>query len=1080
MKYLRYNLLLVCLLSFSFQLLAQEWKTLRGTVKDAYGPLPGVNIVIMNENNRVLLGVITDGNGNFYLRVPEGEKLKVNFSFIGFKTHSIDYTGQETMNVTLQEDVKMLGEATILGSAQRNEMGVNIRNITGAVEKVTLERMEELPVTSLGDALQGKLANVDIVGGSGAPGAGSAIRIRGISTLSVSAEPLIVLNGVPFNTQIRDDFDFATASDEDLSGLVNLSPGDIESVEVLKDAAATAPYGSRGANGVLLITTKKGVQGRMTTTVTEKFSVNFEPERLRQLNGNQYVSLMQDELWNWGFDRYMDFDITQRLTQNGINFNPNFIYWKEYDQNTDWVKEISQTGLQNEVNVALSGGGERATYRFSVSHLTQTGTTVGTNYNRLNATLSLVYRFADNFRVETEMTYGQGDRDNTYYGNVRRVAMQKMPNMSPYMMEEDNKTRTNIYFSPNSTLQGSAGEKHYNPLAMVNEATNNEVNRNIRLGLNLNYNITRRFLYQGQFAFTVDTKDINKFLPQIVTGVYKDNALYNQSSTEESDQTRLYILNKLIYTRDFNGLLMTATGMVDLEVTSSASRSGANSGTASPGLPATGTGPIRAFSSSASTRRDVGMLLNLHFSYKERYLLGASFRYDATSVMDPTERWVGLPSVSLGWRMENESFMEQYRETVTGVKFRGSWGQTANRPSGTLAAAGRFTTEPSYGSMGAVGPSTMELTQLSYEIIDKWNAGVDVELYNGKYSATFDWYKNITNDLLQRSVPVPSHTGYSTVEWSNTGKLENSGWEIRLSVSDLNLTQNLRFDGNVNFSRNDNKILKLPDHVDYMQYPESIANRTYAITVSEGHPLGSFYGFKCLGVYSDQESVYVRDAAGAILTDVSGNNVHMRHEDREVRPGDASYKDINQDGVIDRYDIVYLGHAMPKFTGGFGLGLRYKGWRISGDFHFRLKYDVVNDTRMNLESMYNYDNQSVSVLNRWRYEGDVTAIPKAIYGRGYNTLGSDRFVEDATYLRMKSLTLTYNVPRAWLSRIGLSDCSFSVTGYDIFTWTRYSGQDPEVSIAGGMGSDGKFQLLGVDTALTPKPRRMAASLTVKF
>jgi hypothetical protein len=296
----------------------------------------------------------------------------------------------------------------------------------------------------------------------------------------------------------------------------------------------------------------------------------------------------------------------------------------------------------------------------------------------------------------------------------------------------------------------------------------------------------------------------------------------------------------------------------------------------------------------------------------------------------------------------------------------------------------------------------------------------------------------------------------------------------------MKVTKDLKFGVGVNLSTNINTILKLPENVKYFQYPETATNARYAQTVSEGHPMGAFYGFRCLGVYSDRDAVYARDPQGNLMYDVSGTPIHVRHEERLVSPGDAIYEDVNNDGVINKYDIVFLGNAMPEFTGGLSFSVEYKGWRLNTDFHYRLKYNVINNTQMTLERMYNYDNQSVTVLNRWRYEGDMTTIPKALYNRGYNTLGSDRFVEEGSYLRMKSLTLSYNLPKDVLSRWGIKQCSFSATGYDIFTWTDYSGQDPEVSINGGIDSGGNFIMIGVDNAQTPRPRRVSLNMTVKF
>ncbi|MDR1756751.1 MAG: SusC/RagA family TonB-linked outer membrane protein [Culturomica sp.] len=1089
MKLARYSLLVITLLVGSVQLFAQN-RILRGTIRDASGAMPGVHVYVLTENQRVLTGVISDANGEYYVSIPPGDGLKISYSFIGYKTQEIVYTGQTTLNITLEESSLALDAVTVMGSVSRNDMGVNVKNVVSSTERLTLEGIEELPVTSLGEALQGKLANVDIISTSGAPGAGSAIRIRGISSLSVSSEPLIVLNGVPYNTQLREGFDFATATDEDLSGLVNLSPSDIESIEVLKDAAATAPWGAQGANGVLMITSKKGAKGKMVTTVTEKFSLKFEPESIKQLNGNQYVSLMQDELWNWGFDTYMDFDKVRQLLRDGINFNPNYIYWKEYDQNTDWLNEITRdVSTSSETNVSLEGGGDRAIYRFSASYLTERGTTIGEDFNRVNATLYLLYNFTDNFSVQTEMMYGQGNRNQPFH-DPRSAALRKMPNMSPYFMEEDNVTRTGDYFTPYSTLQGNYDadpaddKKHFNPVAMVNESTKNTESRDMRLRLTLDYRITPNLRYLGNLSFSVNTYETHAFLPQIVTGVYKTSANYNLGTTNNDDNTSLYVSNNLQFNKTFfEKLHVSAAAKTDMQSSAAAAWNNKVSGSASPELSAPQTGGIiRELKSSSSERRTFSMMGSLHFSYLERYLLSGTYNYSASSVMNTNNRWLGMPSIGIGWRIDNEPFMANYKEMLSLLKVRASWGINGNNPTSGFPSAGRFTNEGYYGGLGAVGPTTMELSKMGWEKKEKQNVGLDLELFNGKYFFSFDYYKDLTKNMLQKKVTIPSHTGYTQIEYYNSGEMSNEGWEFRASANNIPLTENWRLNASMNISGNNNKILKLPDNKNFMQYPDKATNKEYAITITEGDPLGAFYGFKCLGVYSDPKAVWVRDRDGNLLPDISGNPIRMRHEEREVRPGDAHYQDMNQDGVIDRYDITYLGHAMPKITGGFGLGISYKQLRLQSDFHYRLKYDVVNDTRMHMESMDGYDNQSVAVLDRWRYEGDVTGIPRAIHGNAnhYNTLGSDRFVEDASFLRLKTLSLSYSVPRKRIERLGLSQLSLGLTAYNLLTWTNYTGQDPEVNINGGMNENGDFVLMGVDKSRTPVARRVSFNMTVKF
>ena len=1081
MNLMKHIVLIIGLTLAALSVQAQS-NIVRGTVRDAKETLIGVNVVVMNKDNRVYTGISTDMNGGYTLKIPSDLKdnLYITFSFIGYKTKKVDYKGQKVIDVTLEADAQLIDEVVVTGTASRNSMGVSYKNLTASVQRMEMKDVEELPVTSLGEALQGKMANVDIVSSSGAPGSGMSIRIRGISSLSTSSEPLIVLDGIPYETEISSDFDFATANEEDLSGLVNLSPTDIAMIEVLKDAAATAVWGSKGANGVLLITTRQGTVGKMTVTVNQKINVNFEPKAIKQLNGNQYISLMHDELWNNGLETSLSFGIASALTNPQINFDPNYQYWREFNQNTDWLSEITRNTVVSETNVSMSGGGDRATYRFSAGYLTELGTTIGTGFKRLNARLNLNYKFSNKFRITTGMAFSQGNRDNNY-SNPRDVAMNKMPNQSPYVMELDGVTRTNVYFTPDETLQGKYSST-YNPVAMARESVNNTLSRDINLNMDLLYDIIPQLRYTGTLGFNISTSTGNRFLPQSVTGVRKTDENYNRSETSAYDGTSLYIKNQLTYIKTFKSVhTITATALLDINDRNSASRATSVSGGGSPEISApTAGGIIRGFSSSSSHTRDFGVVGNLHYSYDNRYMAAVSYRYGANSTMNKENRWAGFPSVSLAWRLENERFMEPTAHWLYGCKLRASWGLNGRAPGGNFPSAGRFSTEANYGSEGSVGPSTMQLTNLKWEMVRKTNIGIDLSFFNELVYINFDWYKNLTTDLLQRNVKVPGHTGFGSISYFNSGKMSNEGWEFIGGVNDVLPSKDFSLTFNFNISSNKNVLVELPDNVNYMQYKDKATNGEYAQSVEEGHPLGSFYGFKSLGVYKDKNSVYARDANGNIQNDIAGNPVHMRHEEREVSPGDAIYQDVNNDGVINKYDIVYIGNSMPKFTGGFGINFGYKGLRLTTFFHMRLKYDIINRARMYSESMYNYNNQSVSVLNRWRYEGDETNIPKALYNRGYNWLGSDRFVEDGSFFRLKQLTLSYNLPKQWLAKSGISKLSVFATGQDLFTWTKYSGQDPEVNINGGLDANGTFQLMGVDDARTPRARKISLGLTLEF
>ena len=348
---------------------------------------------------------------------------------------------------------------------------------------------------------------------------------------------------------------------------------------------------------------------------------------------------------------------------------------------------------------------------------------------------------------------------------------------------------------------------------------------------------------------------------------------------------------------------------------------------------------------------------------------------------------------------------------------------------------------------------------------------MDLGLFEDKLACTFDVYDKTTSNLLQKSVSTPTTTGYSSVRYINSGEMTNKGWEVSFNWKAID-TKKFGAIFSLNVAQNINKIVNLP--VNIMDQSYTFANGNYANKVVPGDPLGSFYGYNYLGVYKNLADTYARDANGNVMKDISGNPVIIKNGNTQVKPGDAKYRDLNHDGVINQYDITYLGNAMPTLTGSFGINLRYKEWGLIANFYGRAGQKIINSARMSLENMYGSDNQSTAVLRRWRREGDDTDIPRALYGRGYNYLGSDRFVEDGSFLRLKTLTVKYSVPRKALQLIGLTQCDIYATAYDLWTLTNYSGQDPEVSLSTSV------YMLAKDTATTPKPIRVAMGLNLRF
>jgi len=1075
-------LVLVALLLITPWIIAQTIIT--GTVKDAKTKesLIGANVYVVNAENRSLAGCIVDFNGVYRLQVPNMSNLRITFSFVGFKSRTVPFTGQRSIDMLLEEEGMQLGSVEVTAArVERNTQGLSQRDIVGATQKVSLENLESAMVTNITEALQGAMANVDILTGAD-PGSGTYIRIRGTSSLTASSEPLFVVDGVPLPVDVSSDFNFATASSDDYGQLLNISPSDIESIEVLKDAAATAVWGSKGANGVLLITTKKGTKGRLTFSFNSKNEIKQEGNSIPMLNANQYVSMIQDAIWNTVSDIGQGDDAAANYlallyNTKEIGYDPDWVYFKEYSQDVNWLNLITQPGFTFDNNFSMSGGGDKADYRLSMGILNETGTTIGTSFERFSTSFNMRYKFSDKLNIATNYSFTSGVRNANFASNVRSQALTKMPNMSPYIIGNDGRF-TNEYFTPYTYFQGSyANQGLYNPVAMVHESTNRTGSVTSRMIFNLHYNFFAGLDYYGIVGFDARTTKTKKYLPQNVTGESFINRNVGLSTDGGSDNLYLTTENRLIFNKQFNeNHKLLLSGIFQTSDQTSSSYFSSTSGNASVGLtdPIIGSNTRNAAGGSGKViYRSVGGVFNAHYTLFGKYLFNAGYRLEASSSLSPESRWGGFPTIGVAWQLGDEQFIQQL-DFVSLAKIRVNWGQSGNSPTGSAPYVGAFSAIANgYGEMAAIQPIRINLTNLKYEVISQTNLGIDFGLFDNRLNITVDVYDKMTTDLLQRSVELPTSTGFPTVSFYNSGKMSNKGWEFRTDV-DIIRGKTWKFAFDFNIARNMNKILELPENKQFQNY--SFGNKRYAYKFVEGDPLGSFYGYKNLGVYQNIEDTYAHDLQGNLIYDINAKPVVMKNGNVKVYPGDAKYLDVNGDGVIDQFDIVYIGNSNPIFTGGFGLNMSYKKLGVVASFHGRAGQKVINQIRMDNEYMYGKENQSVAVLKRWRNEGDATDIPRALYDRGFNNLGSDRYVEDASFLRMKTLTIKYDFDRRLVEKMGITKLQLYVTGYDLITLNNYKGQDPEINLT---WADGVYPVF-IDRASTPKPMRIAFGLNLNL
>jgi TonB-linked SusC/RagA family outer membrane protein len=911
---------------------AQSSVVIKGKVTEegTLQPLIGVTVVEINNENRVLNGTITDVNGGFTLKISNSNA-SLRVSYVGFKTTEVKANGATYLSIVLSMESRGLDEIVIKGEGKKvgGLNPVSARDLTSSVQAIDMKDLEEVKVSNIGEALQGRAGNVDITMASGDPGAGMSIRIRGTASISGSKEPLIVVDGVPFEIQLDNDFDFAGVTQEQFSGLLNITPEDILNIQVLKDAAATAVWGSRGANGVILIETKRGKKGKNTFEYLYKLSINEQPKSIPLLDGWSYSMLQLEEIFNAGST-----EIPPELA-----YDKQFSDYYNYAQNTNWLKAITQTGFSNDHTFSMMGGGESALYRFSLGYLNQVGTTVGTDYKRLTSRFNLDYNVSSKLTISGDLSYTYGDNDMSYQDNdswnsIRGVAYVKAPNMSIYQIDPDGK-QTSHFFTPESNFQGQ-GYEWFNPVAMADLGVWNTKEHRLRTKMQLKYNIIQGLVFTSFVAYDMGNRIEDKFLPYLATGSNWTSTYVNRASGMDLQSSSLESQSQLVYNYS-KGTAHKITGM--LAFTMSDKKNGwyygSTSNTPSPYIqdysqPA----PIYWLGDAYSQNRMIAFLGFVHYSLFDRFLFQLNARREGSSRFGYDSRWGTFPSASVAYRISSESFMKNLK-FVNELKLRYSYGVNGNQPGSSYGYFNRFGTGGEYIDMPVVVPVNIQLDNFRWERNAQFDYGIDFQGFNNALELHFDYYKQRSSDLIWEQLSLPSTSGFP-VTTGNWGSMENNGWEFVLN-STLLQTKDVQLSFNLNVARNRNIITEIPENFDFESGNEA-RNGEYARRAQVGYPIGTFYGFKFSGVFPTDADAIAHDEKGNPLYDLRGNPLYMRYGNADgyrFRGGDAIYADINHDGLINELDIVKIGDSNPDFFGGLGPKLKWKNLVVNLFFHYR-------------------------------------------------------------------------------------------------------------------------------------------------
>ncbi len=1101
------SILLVFLMQAVALTVSAQISSVHGTISDDVEPLIGATVCEIDANGRIIESAVTDLNGNFTMKI-QNPKDKIRFSYVGLKTVTLPID-RTTYDIKM-ESATSLQEVTVVSKrrARGNSLPIPERELSTATQSLSMKDFEGLGITSVDEILQGSVAGLDVISNSGDLGSGSTMRLRGATSLSTltNSNPLIVVDSNIREVNL-DNFDLASANNEKFAELLNINPEDIASINVLKDAAATALYGSLGGNGVIELTTKRGIPGPPKLTYSLKMTGTYLPEGYKLLNGDDYTMLLKESYFNPQQNDGASANVRE------INYDPTFSEYEQYNNNTDWRKAVTQWGLRQNHYLTVSGGGEKASFRIGGGFDHETGTIIKQKLNRFSTRVALDYNISRRIMVSTNfaLTYTKNDMN---YDDLLSIALRKMPNMSIYEQDPVTGADTDQYYSmlqsASSIFDGN--QKNYvNPVASAYLAKNQRRTYDMSPELVLNYQLLgtdydhTQLNWRGSIYMNIFNQYDDRFYPQeLVTTPWTSG--YNNSYSGSSKSVSFNTKQTLTFIPAFKNKNHSLMSLVRMELTSGSSN---NQGSTAKGNPSGGItspdagGLISGLSSGFSEWRSLYYTWSTHYAYKERYIADFTIRADGTTKFGPSNRWGYFPSVSAKWIISDEPWMDWSNKWLSMFAIRPSWGRVGNQPGQNYLYTSKYGSAPRYLDMAAMEPQNIRLTDLRWEIVSSYNLGVDLGFLDGRLTMSIEGYRSTTSDMLVGGYRIPSNTGYTTVPYRNSGKMRNTGWEFHINTNRLIRSGKFTLDLNVNFGNNRNEILEMDEFV-LKNYNSEFGheNRETLNRVQLNNPLGAIYGFRYKGVYQYNYSTFSKltpeeqneflasgktapialSADGQIIRDAQGNPVRMMFnytndgsgKNYRFAGGDAMYEDVNHDGQINALDIVYLGSSLPKLTGGFGFTLMYGDWRLTTQFTYRYGNKIINLARLDAEAMIGNDNQSQAVNYRWRKEGDVTSIPRAMYGKNssYNTLVSDRFVEDGSYLRMGYIQLSYQLKAKFLKFVGINKLSLYASANNPFVISKYSGVDPDISAYGYNPA--------MDTAQTPRSRSYTLGATVDF
>lgn len=1012
---------------------SQQVKAIRitGKVRDEQKQnLPGVTIQVKGTE----FGAATDANGAYHLSIPNniGQKFTLVFSFVGMQTQEVAYAGKDTIDVVLRENVKAVDEVVVVGYGTTKQ-----KDFTGSVSSVKTREIRDVPFISVDDALAGKASGVSVVKADGSPGGAVRIRIRGGASLLGTNDPLYVIDGIP--TVVSDNYingqsditnpleaanygeDFNNSVEgafaRGLNNLSGLNIADIESIDILKDASATAIYGSKAANGVVIITTKKGRKDSKPQ-VSLNYYIGFtNPIKEKVLNAEQYKSALKDAAQRFLTARKeagKEMSGSQVEKAQRIVDDPNFFG----DADTDWLDLVLRTGTSQNVDVSVSGGGVNSRYYTSLSYTGQDGTLIGTDFMRISGKISLDSDISNYFRVYTNLNFGytKNNITNGIYGQ----ALTAPPTISPYNEDGTYAALGDL----NNDYRG-----YQNPLAVA-AGTNRAKTYSFMGSVAGEVTFLKDFKFKSTVSINYNTYNQLNYVPSFVEvgGFYgREDSEGGMGTQAQSTTTDVFFENTLTYNKEFNDdhrlNVLAGTSWEDHRKDFfSASGRGYPDDDYLNNLSSAATASKVRGSNPESRTSLLSFYLRANYVWKDRYLFTFTGRADASSKFAPENQYGFFPSGAVAWRISEENFLNM-AEWIDEIKIRASMGKTGTQSIGDHMWRTLYS-PVSYGDKNALIPTQLGNEKIKWESTVQKDLGLDFSFMRGRLGGTFGYYHKVTDGTLLNMTPAPS-SSYSTVVF-NIAKIRNQGLEFDIH-GDFIRKKGFRWTGSLNISRNVSKVLDVngepfsdPNNRDALNLGTSI--------VKEGEPLGLLYGRVATGIIKTQAQL---DAARKAFP-------YWTSFDPYLNLGDIAYE--YEDGFW-KQDII--GQATPDFFGGYTNTITWKGFTLTALFTFSYGNDLIYQKDVSDSGMSSLANRSTRVLNHYSETNTSSNLPRSMWGTTY--MLSSLNVYDASYLKLKTLSLSYNLPESLCKKIRIKSASVYGTATNVFTITSYPGPDPEVS-----------------------------------